>query len=107
MLCGDTRPVGTGVSNAGRLDRSGHMLSAQFNGQSGFGVQGNVTFFDGDSKAPYTAGAVSTLPFAGLTDEINTAYDGDLVYPAEVEQIGARNILVLNADGLTSNVAAL
>tara|TARA_A100001391_G_scaffold119169_4_gene81045 strand:+ start:43378 stop:46005 length:2628 start_codon:yes stop_codon:yes gene_type:complete len=96
VLYGDSRPVGTDVFNSGGVDRSGYMLGAQFNGLdgkvmgvelnlehqfdflpgplSGFGVQGNVTFLDGDFDAMNAAGVVSTLPFPGLSDTIvNTA----------------------------------
>lgn len=90
-----SQPVGSDAFDSDGIDRSGYLLSADFNGidgtvsgiefnvqhqfdflpgfLGGFGVQGNLTFLDGDFDALDATNTVVTSPFPGLSDTIVNA----------------------------------
>lgn len=95
VLYTSTQPVGSNAFDSNGIDRSGYLLSADFNGMNGtvsglefnvehqftslpgalggFGVQGNVTLLDGDFDAMDATGAIVTSGFPGLSDTIVNA----------------------------------
>lgn len=95
VLFTSTGVVGSDAFNSNGVDRSGYELSADFNGDDGtvtgvefniehqftflpgalggFGVQGNLTFLDGEFDATDNTGTVITSSFPGLSDTIVNA----------------------------------
>ena len=95
VLYSSSRVVGSDLYSSTTVDRSGYRLSSTFNGAkgklygiefnvehqldflpgllSGFGVQANVTFLDGDFDALQPDGTTVSAPFQGLSKTVANA----------------------------------